>query len=329
MNLKKKGFQLPEKIRFDEETLSDTYGKIVVEPLERGYATTMGNSLRRVLLSSLDGAAITAVKIAGADHEFSSINGIKEDVIDIILNLKKLRFEFHGEGTKTVTFNVKGPAVVRGADLQCDSTIKVLNPDQLIASLDKDATFSAEMYIRRGKGYLSSEYGKEDLPVGMIAVDAVFSPIRKVNYAVEKARVGRATDYDKLNLEIWTDGSITPEKALSDAASIIIEHMDLFVIDEDYSEAIPEESIITDNPGDASSNPNLMKTVDELELSVRSYNCLKNANIKTIAELVQKTEPEMLKTKNFGRKSLNEIKDILGRMGLYLGMKVDLDNINQ
>jgi DNA-directed RNA polymerase subunit alpha len=163
----------------------------------------------------------------------------------------------------------------------------------------------------------------------MIAVDAVFSPIRKVNYAVEKARVGRATDYDKLNLEIWTDGSITPEKALSDAASIIIEHMDLFVIDEDYSEAIPEESIITDNPGDASSNPNLMKTVDELELSVRSYNCLKNANIKTIAELVQKTEPEMLKTKNFGRKSLNEIKDILGRMGLYLGMKVDLDNINQ
>lgn len=330
MNLKKKGFQLPEKIRFDEETLTDTYGKIVVEPLERGYGTTLGNSLRRVILSSLEGAAITAVKLSGALHEFSSINGVKEDVIDIILNLKKLRFKFHGEGTKIATFSVKGPAQVTGADLQCDSTIEMLTPQQEIATLDKDANFSAEVHIRKGKGYLSSEYGKEDLPVGMIAVDAAFSPITKVNYAVEKARVGRATDFDRLILEIWTDGSITPEKALSQAASILIEHLDLFIADEEYIEGAAEDASATvEVGGDASSNPNLFKTVDELELSVRSYNCLKNADIKTIAELVQKTEPEMLKTKNFGRKSLNEIKEILGRMGLHLGMKIDLDAANK
>jgi len=330
MNLKRKGFQLPEKIRFDEETLTDTYGKIVVEPLERGYGTTLGNSLRRVILSSLEGAAITAVKISGALHEFSSINGVKEDVIDIILNLKKLRFKFHGEGTKIAAFNVKGPAQVTGADLQCDSTIEMLTPKQEVAILDKDTTFSAEVHVRKGKGYLSSEYGKEDLPVGMIAVDAVFSPITKVNYSVEKARVGRATDFDRLILEIWTDGSVTPQKALSQAASILIEHLDLFIADEEFMESATEDAAaIADDTGDASSNPNLFKTVDELELSVRSYNCLKNADIKTIAELVQKTEPEMLKTKNFGRKSLNEIKEILGRMGLHLGMKIDLDAANK
>jgi DNA-directed RNA polymerase subunit alpha len=330
MNLKKKGFQLPEKIRFDEETLTDTYGKIVVEPLERGYGTTLGNSLRRVILSSLEGAAITAVKISGALHEFSSMNGIKEDVIDIILNLKKLRFKFHGEGTKIATFSVKGPVQVTGSDLQCDSTIEMLTPKQEVATLDKDTTFNAEVYIRKGKGYLSSEYGKEDLSVGMIAVDAAFSPITKVNYSVEKARVGRATDFDRLILEIWTDGSITPQKALSQAASILIEHLDLFIADEEYIESSKEDAaLIAEDLGDASSNPNLFKTVDELELSVRSYNCLKNADIKTIAELVQKTEPEMLKTKNFGRKSLNEIKEILGRMGLHLGMKIDLDAANK
>jgi DNA-directed RNA polymerase subunit alpha len=330
MNLKKKGFQLPEKIRFDEETLTDTYGKVVVEPLERGYGTTIGNSLRRVLLSSLEGAAITAVKISGALHEFSSMNGVKEDVIDIILNLKKLRFKFHGEGTKLATFNVKGPAEVTGADLQCDSTIEVLSPKQTIATLDKDADFIAEVHIRKGKGYLSSEYGKEDLPVGMIAVDAAFSPVKRVNYAVEKTRVGRATDFDRLILEIWSDGSITPEKAISQAASILIEHMDLFVADEEYFEISTEAAAaIVEGAATAGSNPNLFKTVDELELSVRSYNCLKNADIKTIAELVQKTEPEMLKTKNFGRKSLNEIKEILGRMGLHLGMKIDLDAANK
>ena len=332
MNLRKKGFQLPDKIRFDEETLSSVYGKLIVEPLERGFGTTMGNSLRRVLLSSLEGAAITAVKIAGALHEFSTINGVKEDVINIILNLKKLRFKFHGEGNKIGTFNVKGPGRVTGADLQTDSTVEILNPETQIATLDKGGHFDAEVYIRKGKGYVSSELNKEDLPVGMIAVDAAFTPLRKVNFWVEKTRVGRETDYDRLIMEIWTDGSLTPEKAVSQAASIIIEHMDLFIFEEE-AEAVPVSDEVgvghSDRAEFSSANDNLFKNVDELELSVRSYNCLKNADIKTIIELVQKTEPEMLKTKNFGRKSLNEIKEILGKMGLHLGMKIDADSLSK
>jgi len=330
MNLKKKGFQLPDKIRFDEETLSSTYGKLIVEPLERGFGTTMGNSLRRVLLSSLEGAAITAVKIAGALHEFSTINGVKEDVINIILNLKQLRFKFHGEGSKIGTFNVKGPGQVTGADLHVDSTVEVLNPETPLATLDKGGNFDAEVYIRKGKGYISSELNKEDLPVGMIAVDAAFTPLRKVNFWVEKTRVGRETDYDRLIMEIWTDGSISPEKAVSQAASIVIEHMDLFIFEEEDEDMPASDEVGVGNSDSvqfSSSNDNLFKNVDELELSVRSFNCLKNANIKTIIELVQKTEPEMLKTKNFGRKSLNEIKEILGRMGLHLGMKIDVDNL--
>ncbi|MBI5641531.1 MAG: DNA-directed RNA polymerase subunit alpha, partial [Nitrospirae bacterium] len=304
---------------------------LIAEPLERGFGTTMGNSLRRVLLSSLEGAAITAVKISGALHEFSTIHGIKEDVINIILNLKKIRFKFHGEGGKMATFNVKGPAQVTGADLQSDASIEVLNPEQVIATLDKGAHFDVEVYVRKGKGYISSEQNDEDLPVGMIAVDAAFTPLKKVNFWIEKARVGRETDYDRLIMEVWTDGSITPEKAISQAASIIIEHMDLFVFEEDIDEfvAASEEAVAHAEGGYSSLNDNLFKNVDELELSVRSYNCLKNANIKTIAELVQKTEPEMLKTKNFGRKSLNEIKEILGRMGLHLGMKIDLDSLSK
>jgi len=331
MNLKKKGFQLPDKIRFDEETLSSNYGKLIVEPLERGFGTTMGNSLRRVLLSSLEGAAVTAVKIPGALHEFSSIKGVKEDVIDIILNIKKLRFKFHGEGNKIATFDAKGPMQVTGKDLKCDSSIEVLNSELLLATLDKGTRFEAEVYIRKGKGYVAAEFNKENLPADMIAVDAVFTPMRKVNFWVEKARVGRATDYDRLIMEIWTDGSIAPEKAVSQAASIIMEHMDLFIFEEEIEEeAVIQEPLSSDPIKQGTNlNDNLFKNVDELELSVRSFNCLKNANIKTIAELVQKTEPEMLKTKNFGRKSLNEIKEILGRMGLYLGMKIDLDNIEK
>jgi DNA-directed RNA polymerase subunit alpha len=329
MNLKKKGFQLPEKIRFDEETLSNTYGKLTVEPFERGFGTTIGNSLRRVLLSSLEGAAVTAVKIQGAPHEFSSITGIKEDVIDIILNIKKLRFKFAGEGNKIAGFSVKGPGQVTGADLKCDPSIEVLNPEQVIATLDKGTEFEAEVYISKGKGYISSETENEDLPVGMITVDAVFAPVKKVNYWVEKARVGRETDYDRLIMELWTDGSITPEKAVSQAASIIIEHMDFFIFEEEEEKAVSEELSVAHSGGEEISLDNsLMRNVDELELSVRSYNCLKNADIKTLGELVSKTEPEMLKTKNFGRKSLNEIKEILGRMGLHLGMKIDPDSLS-
>ncbi|MBM4141490.1 MAG: DNA-directed RNA polymerase subunit alpha [Nitrospira sp.] len=333
MDLKKRGFQLPEKIRFDEETLTNTYGKLIAEPLERGFGTTIGNALRRVLLSSIEGAAVTAVKIQGALHEFSTIKGIKEDIIDIILNLKKLRFKLYSDGKKIATIKVKGPKNVTGDDVKGDASFEVLNPELVISILDKDATFEAEMYIKKGKGYVPAELNKEEgLSVDMIAVDSVFTPIKKVNFTVEKARVGRATDYDRLVMEIWTDGSITPVKAVSQAASIVIEHMVLFILEEEKEQ---EEAISVEEGSEVHSiiedpvfNSNLLKSVDELELSVRSYNCLKNANIKTIADLAQKTEHEMLKTKNFGRKSLNEIKDILHSMGLRLGMRVDMNALN-
>lgn len=327
MNLKKKGFQLPENIGFDEETLTATYGKLIAEPLDRGFGTTLGNSIRRVLLSSLEGAAVTAIKIPGAVHEFSALPGLKEDVIDIILNIKKLRFKMHADGKQTAAIKVKGPGVVKGNDIHVDSSVEILTPEQLIATLDKDASFEAEMYIRKGRGYVPSELNKEEgLPVGMIAVDSVFSPVKKVNFWVEKARVGRATDYDRLIMEIWTDGSITPRKAISQAASIVMEHMNIFILEKEDEGAESEKGSLVASAGDASVfNANLLKDVNELELSVRAFNCLKNADIKTIADLVQKTETEMLRTKNFGRKSLNEIKEILHSMGLHLNMRIDTE----
>jgi DNA-directed RNA polymerase subunit alpha len=330
MDLKKKGFQLPEKVGFDEETLTNTYGKLIAEPLERGFGTTLGNSLRRVLLSSLEGVAVTAVKIPGALHEFSSLSGVKEDVIDVLLNIKKLRFRMYADGKRIATIKVKGPGEVKGNDIKVDSSVEILTPKQIIATLDKGATFEAEMYIKRGKGYISSELNKEDgLPVGMIAVDSVFSPVKKVNFWVEKARVGRATDFDRLVVEIWTDGSVTPRRALSNAASILIEHMNMFVLEREEDDIEFEKGLVAASSGNAPAfNSNLFKSVNELELSVRSYNCLKNANIRTIADLVQKTEGEMLKTKNFGRKSLNEIKEILHAMGLHLGMRIDEETLN-
>lgn len=331
MDLRTKGFQLPENVQFEEETLTNTYGKLIAEPLDRGFAITLGNSLRRVLLSSLEGAAVTAVKIPGAVHEFSSLPGIKEDVVDIILNIKKLRFRVHGDGRQLATIKIKGPGEVKGNDIRVDSNVEILTPDQLIATVDKGASFEAEMYIRKGKGYVLSEVNKEeDLPVGMMTVDSVFSPVKKVNFWAEKARVGRETDYDKLIMEIWTDGSITPTKAISQAALILIEHMDLFVVETESDSHSAEHSSFASASMDGSMmNPHLLKSVNELELSVRAFNCLKNAEIKTIAELVQKTEPEMLKTKNFGRKSLNEIKEILGTMGLSLGMKIDQEALKK
>jgi DNA-directed RNA polymerase subunit alpha len=333
MDLKKIGFQLPDAVKFDEETLTDTYGKLVAEPLERSFGTTLGNALRRILLSSIEGAAVTAVKIPGALHEFSTIKGVKEDVVDVVLNIKKLRFKLYSNGEKIAAIKVKGPGVVRGGDIKGDASFDILNPELVIATLDKDATFEAEMYIKKGKGYVPAEFNKEeDLPINMIAVDSVFTPIKRVNFTVEKARVGRATDYDRLIMEIWTDGSITPEKAVSHAASILIGHMNLFVMEEEEEEE--NISLEQSDPGHSMNeepvfNNNLLKSVEELELSVRSYNCLKNANIKTIADLVQKSEQEMLRTKNFGRKSLNEIKEILQGMGLRLGMRVDLDALNR
>lgn len=332
MNLKKKGFQIPDKIRFEEETLTDTYGKLIAEPFERGFGTTIGNSLRRVLLSSIEGAAVTAVKIAGALHEFTHIQGIKEDVTDIILNIKKLRFKMYTDGTKVATVKVAGPAEVKGSDIHVDSGVEVLTTDLPIATVDKGATFEAEMYIKKGKGYVPAEVNKEQgLPIGMIAVDSIFSPIKKVSFNVERARVGRATDYDRLVMEIWTDGSITPKRAVSQAASILIDYMDLFIFEEAEEEEREESMMVATSSGlnPSTINENLLKSVDELELSVRAFNCLKSANIKTIAELVQKTEHEMLRTKNFGRKSLNEIKEILHSMGLHLGMKIDPELLKQ
>ncbi len=332
MNLRKKGFQLPDKIRFEEETLTDTYGKLIAEPFERGFGTTLGNSLRRIMLSSIEGAAVTAVKIEGALHEFTHIQGIKEDITDIILNIKQLRFKMYTDGLKVAKVKVTGPADVKGADIQVDSGVEVLSTDLSIATVDKGATFEAEMYIRKGKGYVPAEINKEqDLPVGMIAVDSIFSPIKKVSFHVERARVGRATDYDRLVMEVWTDGSITPKRAISQAASILIDFADLFIF-EDAEEGEREEGMMigaTSGIDPSSINENLLKSVDELELSVRAFNCLKSANIKTIAELVQKTEHEMLRTKNFGRKSLNEIKEILHSMGLHLGMKIDSELLKQ
>ena len=333
MDLKKIGFQLPDKIRFDEETLTNTYGKLIAEPLERGFGTTIGNVLRRVLLSSIEGAAVIAVKIPGAPHEFSVIKGVKEDVVDIMLNIKKLRFKLYPGAKKIATIKANGPKSVTGSEIQSDASFEVLNPEQVIATLDKDAMFEVEMYIKKGKGYVPAELNKEeDLPVGMIAVDSVFTPIKKVNFTVEKARVGRATDYDRLVMEIWVDGSIPPEKAVSQAASIIIKHMELFVLEGEVEEegiSVEEANLVYSTSEDPVFNSNLLKSVEDLELSVRSFNCLKNASLKTIADLVQKTEQEMLKTKNFGRKSLNEIKEILHGMGLRFGMKIDFDTLNR
>jgi DNA-directed RNA polymerase subunit alpha len=328
MDLKRKGFQLPDKMRFDEDTLTDTYGKLIAEPLERGFGTTIGNSLRRVLLSSIEGAAVTGVRITGALHEFASLEGVKEDVVDIILNIKKLRFSVDGNGTKTALIKAKGPKEVKAADLQVDSSVRVLNPEQPIATLDKGVSFESEMYLKKGKGYRPAELNKEeDMPVDLIYVDSVFSPVKKVNFWVEKARVGRAADYDRLVMEVWTDGSITPVRAISQAASILEEHLQFFVFEEELEAEEPEAAAMSAGK-ESVFNENLLKSVDELELSVRAHNCLKNADIKNIADLVQKTEHEMLRTKNFGRKSLNEIKEILNSMGLHLGMRVDMEALD-
>jgi DNA-directed RNA polymerase subunit alpha len=325
MNLIAKGFQFPQTIAFDEDTLSETYGRLIAEPLERGYGTTVGNSLRRILLSSIEGAAITQVKIPGVLHEFQTIKGVKEDMVDVVLNLKKLRFRMNGDKKRIARINVNGPGYVTGADIECEANLEVLTPEQHIATVDDGVTFQAELYVKKGLGYLPSEANKEkNQPIDIISIDALFNPIKKVNMLVEKARVGRSTDYDRLIMEIWTDGSIAPQKALSKAAELLIEHMNLFVLDENEEEEM-EESGEGHGAGliEGDFNRNLLKSVEELELSVRSYNCLKNANISTIADLVQKTEHEMLKTKNFGKKSLDEIKAILNKMGLDFGMKID------
>jgi DNA-directed RNA polymerase subunit alpha len=311
----------PKKLEVDPEGHSRFYGKFVCEPLERGFGITLGNALRRVLISSLQGAAITSVKIEGALHEFQTLPGVVEDVTDIILNLKKVRLKMHTDEPRIVRLNVTKEGVVRAGDLICDPQVEVLNPDQYLATVSADGKLRAEMTVKMGKGYVSSDRNKTDnAPIGTIFMDSAFSPIKKVSYVVGQARVGQITDYDKLTMEVWTDGSITPEDAVAVAAKILKEQLNPFINFEE-SEEEPEQPETTQ--AEEQINQNLYKSVDELELSVRSANCLKNANIRYIWELVQKTEPEMLKTKNFGRKSLNEIKSILEEMGLHLGMKLE------
>lgn len=310
----------PRRLEAEEGTLAPNYGRYACEPLERGFGQTLGNALRRVLLSSLQGAAITTVRINGVLHEFSTMPGVMEDVSDVILNLKEVRLRLHAEGPRTLRVRKKGAGSLTAADLVSDDqTIEILNPDHKIATLSPEADVEMELTVDAGKGYVLAERNKsEEMPIGVIPIDSIFSPIRRVNYTVTPARVGRDTDFDRLNLEVWTDGAVTPRDAVAYAAKILKDQLSIFINFEERAEALVPAAEET-----APLNPNLYKSVDELELSVRSGNCLQNANIRYIGELVQKTESEMLKTKNFGRKSLNEIKEVLQSMGLSLGMKLE------
>jgi DNA-directed RNA polymerase subunit alpha len=315
-----KGFQKPKRLVANTDTLTDKYGQFAAQPFERGFGTTIGNALRRVLLSSIEGAAISAVRIEGVMHEFSSIPGVVEDATDIILNLKQIPLKMNVEGPKALYLNVDKPGEVTSRMIQEDPNIEVLDKDVYLATISEGGSLHIEMRVKVGRGYVSAEKNfDEDLPIGYIPVDSVHSPLRKVNYTVEAARLGQMTDYDKLTLDVWTNGAITPQDAVGLGAKLLKDHMNIFINFEEEPEVreVPQERPAT------VYNENLDRSVEELELSVRSYNCLKNANITTIRELVQKTEQEMLKTKNFGRKSLNEIKEILTAMGLSLGMKFD------
>jgi DNA-directed RNA polymerase subunit alpha len=310
----------PRRLEVEEETLTGSYGRFSCEPLERGFGTTLGNALRRVLLSSLQGAAITTVRINGVLHEFSTIPGVMEDVSHIILNLKEVRLRLHAEGPKLIRVQKSGAGIVTAGDLMsADQTVEVMNPDHKLCTLGAEAEFELEATVDNGRGYaLADKHNQEDMAIGTIPIDSIFSPIRRVNYLVTPARVGRETDFDKLNLEVWTDGAIDPADAVAYAAKIIKEQVGIFINFEEAAEApVP----MSEEPEPL--NANLFKSVDELELSVRSANCLQNANIRFIGELVQRTEAEMLKTKNFGRKSLNEIKETLASMELSLGMTIE------
>src|SRR6478752_9662603 len=310
----------PRKLEVESESLTPTYGKFTCEPLERGFGTTLGNSLRRILLSSLQGAAITAVKIEGTLHEFTTIPDVVEDVTDIVLNLKEVLLKTVDSKPRVLRIDKDGEGKVTAADIALTDGIEVLNPDHKILTCSKGAKLRMELHVGTGRGYVQAERNKgQQTPVGVIPIDSLFSPIRKVNFQITNARVGQQTDYDRLTLEVWTDGSVRPDDAVAFAAKILKDQLSIFINFEETEEPIEE----TVSEEAAKMNENLDKSVDELELSVRSANCLQNANIRYIGELVQKTEAEMLKTKNFGRKSLKEIKEILAEMGLTLGMKLE------
>jgi DNA-directed RNA polymerase subunit alpha len=311
----------PKAIEFDEKEVTPTYGRFIAEPLERGYGTTLGNALRRVLLSSLPGFAITGVRMKGVLHEFSTIPGVKEDVTDIVLNLKEVRLRLHEGDQITATLRAKGETVVTAANITGGPSLEILTPSQHIATLDKGADLDMELVIRRGRGYVPAERGDEEEPIGTIRLDAIFSPVRKVNFTVTNARVGQRTDYDRLALEVWTDGSVNPRDALTYAARVMRDQMAIFAgVEEEVEAPAPIEGA---RPSQGAINEYLYRPVEGLPISVRAFNGLQNADIKYIGELVQRTEQDMLKIKNFGRKSLNEIKEVLADMGLSLGMRLE------
>lgn len=312
---------MPSRLNVDTETLDGNYGKFHAAPFERGFGTTIGNSIRRALLSSIEGAAITAVKIEGVEHEFSSIKGVVEDATDVILNLKQVPFTLHGAGPKSLSITKRGAGAVMSGDIEADGDVEILDPDVHIATLSQGGSLNIEMRLKRGRGYVSAEFNNdEDLSVGYIPIDSVHTPIKKVNYSVDKTRQGSNTEYDRLTIEVWTDGSVKPEDSIGLAAKLIKDHMSIFINFEEEEEEYKYEDIARPP---LMRNDLLDKSVDELELSVRSYNCLKNADIRSIRDLIRRSEKDMLGTKNFGKKSLTEIKDMLHGMGLDFGMDFD------
>jgi len=312
---------MPTRLEVEKETLTDRYGKFYAQPFERGFGTTIGNSLRRALLSSIEGAAITAVKIEGVEHEFSSIKGVVEDATDVILNLKQIPFKLHGGAPKTLTINKSGAGEVTSADIEADGDVEILDTEVHIATIGAGGDISIEMRLKSGRGYVSAEFNNDDdLSLGYIPIDSVHTPIKKVNYNVEKTRMGSNTEYDKLTIEVWTDGSVKPDDSIGLAAKLVKDHMSIFVNFEEEEDEFKYEDIARPP---LLRNDLLDRSVDELELSVRSYNCLKNADIRSIRDLIKRSERDMLNTKNFGKKSLTEIKDLLHGMGLDFGMDFD------
>ncbi|HSK71579.1 MAG TPA: DNA-directed RNA polymerase subunit alpha, partial [Pyrinomonadaceae bacterium] len=312
---------IPNRLQVETETLTRRYGKFYAQPFERGFGTTIGNALRRALLSSIEGAAITAVKIEGVEHEFSSIKGVTEDATDIILNLKQIPINLHANGPKTLTIRKRGEGEVTSADIESDGDVEILDDNIYIATISKDGELNIEMRLKQGRGYVSADFNNdEDLSVGYIPIDSVHTPIKKVNYAVEKTRMGSNTEFDKLTIEVWTDGSVKPDDSIGLAAKLVKDHMNIFINFEEEEDDFKFEDIARPP---LMRNDLLDRSVDELELSVRSYNCLKNADIRTIRDLVRRSERDMLNTKNFGKKSLTEIKDLLHGMGLDFGMDFD------
>lgn len=328
MGIALRSFEVPKKLECDEESLTDTYGRFIAEPFERGFGVTVGNSLRRVLVSSLEGAAVTSIQIDGVSHEFGTIPGVAEDVTEIVLNVKKLVLRAHSRAAKTLRIEVDQKREITGKDIITDDTVEVINPEQPIATLTKNVPFHMELEIQKGRGYVPADRNKkEGQPIGVIAVDSIFTPVKKVNFHVEDTRVGQMTDYDKLIMEVWTNGSISPKDAVLYASNILQRHLDVFV---NFGK-LPEEDTVPEVTDDKDQElyKRLAKPVSELELSVRSANCLREAHIKTIGELVRKTETEMLKYRNFGKKSLTEISNLIKEMGLSFGMEVDLKKLKQ